>query len=303
MSTVFQGAIYDALKNTIDDIIDDDLDGYEKNVVMAKWMDEGSMEDAYVDDLEMGGPGILREKPEGEDIPMGTIREGALTRYVAKTFALGIAVTQEAMEDCKYSEVISAARRLKRALWKTVDYDSTNVLIRMFNTSYVGGDGQPLCSNAHPLPNGGTMSNIMATPMAPSVQAVAIATTQIRKFPGHDGLFDMYMPKKILCPVDQWEAWAVITGSSKRPEAGEFNAINVVNQDLKLTVVPNVFWSSTSTNWALKTDVEKGLVWKWRVRPKSASWVNNEQTLMKYSIRARWARLWSDPRGILGVNA
>lgn len=303
MTTVFVGSLFHSLKNTLDNVIDDDLDGYEKKLLMPKWLDVGSMEDAFVDDLEMSGPGLVREKPEGEDVPMGTIREGALTRYVAKTFALGIAVTEEAIEDCKYGEVIASARRLKRALWKTVDYEATNMLVRGFNSSYVGGDGLCLWSSAHTLPQGGTFSNTMTTPLAPSVQAVVVATTQIKKFPGHDGLFDMFMPKCIVCPVDQWEAWSVITKSQHRPEAGEFNAINVVNNELKLDVYPNVFWSNTTTNWMLKTDVENALNWKWRVRPMSRSWTNNEQNILKYSIRARWARLWSDPRGTLGVNA
>jgi hypothetical protein len=302
-TTVFVGTIFHSLKKTLDNIVDDRLDGIEERLLMPKWMEEEEMEDAFVDDLEMGGPGLAARKMDGGQIAMGTIREGALTRYLAYTFALGFAVTEEAMEDRKYAAVIEAGRRLKRALYKTVEYDATNVLIRAFNTAYVGGDGLPLGSASHTLPNGGTFSNIMATPLSPSRQALVIATTQIRKYPAHDGLFDFFFPKCVLCPVDQWEAWSVILDSERAPEPGEYNAKNVFAKDLSLDLYPNQYWSNTTTNWIVKTDVEHGLCWKWRRRPRSKSWVNNEQDILMYSISARWARLWSDPRCILGSNA
>ncbi len=302
-TTVFVGTVFHSLKKTLDNIVDDRLDGYQDRLLMPKYFDESEMEDAYVDDLEMAGPGLASRKTDGAQIPMGTIREGVLTRYMAYTFGLGIAVTEEAMEDRKYPQVIDAARRLKRALYKTVDYDAANVLIRAFNTAYVGGDGLPLCSASHTLPNGGTFSNTMATPLSPSRQALVIATTQIRKFPAHDGLFDFFLPKCINCPVDQWEAWAVILGAERAPEPGEFNAPNVFNQDMKLDLYPNQYWSNTTTNWIVGTDVENGLSWKWRRKPRSKTWVNNEQDILMYSITARWARLWSDPRCVLGSQA
>jgi len=302
MATVFAGTLFHTMKNTLDEIVEDDSDNFESKLVMPKLFKVSSMTDGYDDDLSIQGPGLVPEKPEGEALGMSTVKEEYLTRYVAKTFALGLAATEEAMEDCKHPAVINAGRRLKRALYKTVDYDAGLVFVRGFNTAYVGGDGLPLWSASHTVA-GGTFSNLMATPLAPSVQAVVVATTQIRKFPEHDGLFGSLMPKCITCPVDQWEAWSVITKSDHRPEAGEFNAINVVNNELKLDVYPNVWWSNTTTNWALQTNADNGLRWKWRVRPESKSWTAEEQGIFKFRVRARWDRKWSDPRCSLGVQA
>src|SRR5689334_4682382 len=106
----------------------------------------------------------------------------------------------------------------------------------MFNTSFVGGDGLPLASASHTLPQGGTFSNTLAVPQSPSVAAVIVATTQAKKLPGHDGITEGYEPKCIGCPVDQWAAWSVILNSTHKPEPGEFNATNVVNTDLSLDV-------------------------------------------------------------------
>lgn len=301
MSAVFASTIANALKRTLEVIIKDKTD--QERLIMPKWLVQRTMKDAYEDDLETAGPGLIAEKAEGAEMDLGTIKEGVLTRYISRTFALKIIITEEAMEDNKYAEVLMAAQRLKRALWKTVDIDATLMLVRAFNADFTGGDGQPLGSATHSLPHGGTFSNIMGVPMAPSRAAVIIATSQLRKMPGHDGIREGYEPRKVVFPVDQWGDWSVILKSTFAPEQNEFNAINVVNRELDITPVPNKYWSNTTTNWCLLTDCDYPLNWRWRRRPRSRTWIDNDQELMKYGISARWSRGWSDPRCFFGVNA
>lgn len=304
MSTVMTGAIAHSLKKTLNKIVDDKLDGIESSVVYKKWCDTPSMEDAYEDDLEMAGPGLASEKPEGNTMSSGTIREGYVTRYLARTFALKLMITEEAIEDRKYPQVIDAARRLKRAMYKTMDIDATNMLVRMFNSSYTGGDGVCLGNSAHTLASGGTWSNILSTPLSPSRAAWIIATSQIRKYVGHDGVIEGFEPEKILCPTEQWGTWAGIVGSTHAPEAGSFNEINVVNEVHDRTdVIPIKYWTNTTTNWAIKTSAEGGPNFRVRRQPRGRSWNNNDQEIIIYGISARWARGWSDPRSILGSNA
>jgi hypothetical protein len=302
--TIFESAIANSLKETLNDIIDDDTDGYFQSMDLHKWCEEDDMTDAWYDDLEMGGPGLASEKTEGAPVTMGTVREGVITRYIARTFALKLAVTEEAMEDTKYPKVLNLARRLKRAMAKTADIDATNILNRMFNTSYVGGDGVCLGSASHTLPNGGTFSNIMSTPFSPSTQAVTIARAQVRQMPDHGGLTEGYSLQTVLCPVQQEGVWEQICYSKMDPTAGNYAAINVVNQRIKLDLLPLKFWTASTTNYAFLTDaVEERPRFYWRRRPKSRTWVNNDHEVMFYSNSARWARGWSGARGIFGVNA
>lgn len=299
-ATVFASTIPNSLKRTLENIIKDKSD--EKKLVMPLWLEERTMKDNYEDDLETAGPGLAAEKAEGAEMQLGSIKEGVLTRYIARTYALKIIITEEAIEDQKYPEVLMAAQRLRRALYKTVDIDSTLMLVRAFNADFTGGDGQPLGSNAHTLPHGGTYSNIMGTPMAPSRAAVIAAVSQLRKLPGHDGIIEGYEPEKAVFPTEQWGEWSVILKSRNAPEQNEFNAINVVNRELSITPVSNKYWTNTTTNWCLLTDCPDKLNWRWRRKPRSRTWVDNDQELMKYGISARWARGWSDPRCFFGVN-
>lgn len=295
MSTIFTGTIADALKETLEDIIDDPTDGYERKCHYKKWMDVSGMEDHYEDDLEVGGPGLAAEKTEGAEIATGTIREGYITRYIARTFGLKIIVTEEALEDNKYPKVINAARRLKRAMYKTMDIDATNILVRAANTSYVGGDGLSLANTAHTLPHGGTFSTRFATDMSPSRAAVIVATSAIRKFPGHDGVTEGAEPMQVVCPTEQWAVWRGLTGSTHAPEAGQFNEINVVNE-LNLKVESIKYWTNTTTNWGIVTDVDNGFKFKVKRQPRSKTWVDEGQGLMLYSVDVRYARGWTDPR-------
>lgn len=299
---VFTSTIADGLKLTLDDVVDDNLTNYRAKAVFPKWMNVTGMQDNFEDDLEMGGPGLAAEKSEGAEMQAGGIQEGALTRYIARTFALKLVITEEAVEDNKYPAIIQAGARLPRAMYKTADIDATNVLARATNTSYTGGDGQPLASASHTLPQGGTFSNLMATPMSPSRIAVATATTQMRKWPGHDGITEGAEPKCAIYPEEQWYIWDGLRMSDKNPESGNFNEINVV-QKLGLDGVPVKYWTNTTTNWGLISDVDNGFKWKWRRKPRTRDWVDNDQEVMKYGISARWARGWSDPRAILFVNA
>lgn len=304
MSAIFLSDIPNQLQETLDAIVTDKTDGVESKLRMPMYFDVESMSgDAYVDELEVADEGLVSEKGEGQPIELKSIKEGAFTRYIARAFARKMQISREAMDDHKYPEAIKLGKRNKRQMFKTVDYDAASVLIRWENTSYVGGDGQPLLSDSHPLPWGGTFSNKMATPMSPSYQAVVVAVSQLKVMPGHDGNIEGYEPMKIVHPSAQWAVWAGLLKSTKRPEDGNFAEINVVNSELNLTSVEVPFWNTTTTEWGIKTDAEDGLKWKWHTRPEPNSWVDNDNMVVNHSIYARWARGWTNPRAMFGNGA
>lgn len=300
--TVFRSDIAQAIEETLDEVITDKTDGVEAKAVFPKWMKVGRMTKAIKDDLEVGGPGLLHEKPEGQDTAMGNIVEGYITRYLSRTFGRRIAITEEAIEDNEYDRVLNATGRLKRGAWKTFDYEATKVLIRGFNTAFPGGDGLPLWSASHTLPHGGVFSNLFATPMSPSRAAFVVGRALTAKYPSQDGLIEGEEIEKVVCPVEQQSEWEMLTMSPKAPEPGEFNAINVLER-ANITVVPVKYWTTTTTNWAFITGCPYGIQFLWRRKLKSASWVENAATIMQYQVTARFATGWSDPRSTLGSNA
>jgi hypothetical protein len=303
MSEIFTSTAALALKETLEGIDTDEHGSEGSKAVFPKWMNVKSMEDNYIEFYEVAGSGLAGEKPEGESIPVGTIYEGPLTRFNARTYGQRMIVSDEALEDVKYDKVIMAAKRNNRSLWKLADFDATLVLVRATSSSFVGGDSQPLASTSHTLPGGGTYSNMLATAMSPSKASLVIAQAQLMQQVGHDGLIDGVEAKKAVFPVQQWGVWREVLGSSNDPTPGAFNAINPINRDLNITPVPVKYWTNTTTNWALITDADLGLMWFWRRKPKSNTWVTEDKTMMNYAITARWSRGWVNPRSILFSNA
>lgn len=304
MNTVFTSTIANQLKDTLDGVLTDDSDGLEGGAVYKKYMDVGNMKDAYLDDLEMGGPGLLAEKAEGTEIQALQIREGFLKRYLPRVLAGKLVITQEAMEDGKYPESINMARHLKTSGVLTPEYDCAIMLGRATNASFVGGDNVPLASTAHTLPNGGTFSNKLGTAAAPSRIALTNAIAQLMHYPGMHGLIVPVRPKMVVYPSEQWGVWRGIMGSEKSPEAGNFAEINVIKADYgDITLCPVPFWVSTTTQWFIKTDAPKGLRFLWRRKPATRTWVDNDNMVMKHAFSERYAIGWTNARGVLWSDA
>jgi hypothetical protein len=291
-----------ALKETLQDVVEDPTTGSPGDLILNKYMSVGTMPDQYVDDQEYGGPGLAQQKSEGAQITLGSVQQGAGTRYFARTFALMLAISWEAVNDGKYEKALNLAGRNKRAILKTAEYDAINLFQKGWTTSLIG-DGLSMFNTAHTIPIGGTFSNTLSTPMSPSRQAMMIVSNAIGILPGHDGTIEGYDVKAVVCPLSQRWAWRGIIGSTHAPEPGAFNEINVVNTDIDPTLVPVPFWTASSTNWAVTTTAENGAKFLWRMKPKATSWVENGQMAVNHANAARWDRNCSDPRGVYGSQA
>jgi hypothetical protein len=293
---------YKTLKKTLDNIITDKSDGIESSLVCTKYLHVENMEDNYVDDLENGGPGLATERNEGQALEAGTLYEGALTRYISRKFGLLMQITEELDEDGKYNDkYLDLSRRLKRAIYKTLEIDSANLLNRAANALYVGGDGLCLANAAHTIPGGGTFSNTLGVALSPSRTAAITVVQNVMLLPGHDGVTEGYEVKAIVHPVAQWGAWKGILGTELTPENNN-NEINVV-YGMGIKQIPVKYWSASTTNWGALTDAPNGLKLKWRRKPKSRTWYDEATEVINHGISARWSRGWSDPRGFYFSNA
>ena len=298
---VFSSSLERSLKETLTAIVNDKHSGFK--TFHDKWMQVRNMEDQWYDDQEYAGPGIVPQVDEGNELPASTITEGTTWRYTAVKYGQKLIITQEALDDNKYPRIIMAAKRLKRSMFKTVEYNTADVLGRGWNPAYTFGNGQPLFSNAHPLPGGGTFSNTLATPMTPSRAALIAVRSALYKQAGHDGTIEPLNMKKVVCPTEQHAVWAGVIRSSYAPEPGAFNEINVVNRDYGVELVAIPYWRNTETNWCVVTDVEEGVKMLWRRRPRSMEWKDNDMELKKFGISARWATGVSDPRYVYGSQS
>jgi len=126
----------------------------------AEIFETESSDRAFEEEVLIVGFGNARDKSEGQSVGYDSASEGFTARYTHETVALAFALTEEAVEDNLYDRLGARyTKALARSMAHTKQVKAANVLNNAFNSSFTGGDGVELVSNAHPLAGGGTFSN------------------------------------------------------------------------------------------------------------------------------------------------
>jgi hypothetical protein len=244
--------------------------------------------------------GLAAVKGEGAGITYDTAQEAFTARYTHTTYALGFAITEEAIEDNLY---IPVAGRYTKALARSMAHTQEIVAASILNngfTSGLGVDGVVLFSTAHPLVNGGTNSNRPTTGVDLNETALDAARIQIAKWTDERGLLIQAQPTKMIIPVEYaWTAERLLK-TVLRP--GTSN--NDINSIVSTSFLPGGYVVNnrlTDPNaWFLKTDVPDGLKMFERVPVKFSDDGDWETGNMRYKSRMRFSVGWSDPLGIWG---
>ncbi len=287
MSSVISTASYwKHLRGSVQEIMGDDLSSNEAQY--KKFCKVIKATKAFHDFPEYALDALLQERGEGTPIQVGRLLEGQNTRVIMRTFAAQVVVDSEARDDEENDKVLDLSRRLKRAAAKTKDIDAAQFLNRFNNVQYVFADGKPLASATHARPDGGTFSNTLAVAAAPSVAAIQTIRSNLMKLEGYDGTREGYMIKKIICPVDQINAWEIVLGSSQVPGSNN-NDINVV-KPLGIELVPVLHWTGTTTSWGVITDAEGGMTYAERQKDTYRDWVDENTDTFHFSVKYRSGR-------------
>ena len=167
-----------------------------------------------------------------------------------------------------------------------------------FNSAFVGGDGHPLFSTAHPLVSGGVNSNTPATPADLNETSLEAAVIQIAAWTDERGLLIAARPKKLVVPPSlQFVATRLLETELRVGTAD--NDINAIknNGSIPDGYTVNNFLTDNDA-WFLTTDVPNGL--KMFVRtPMSTSMDGDFDTgNVRYKARERYSFGWSDPLGM-----
>jgi hypothetical protein len=255
----------------------------------------------FIEDVSFEGFGLLTTKPEGSPINYDTIRQGFTTRYTPVVYASGFVITREAYEDNLYkSQIDLKARSLAKAVKQTREIIGHNVVNRAFNSSFVGGDGKELISNAHPYVSGGTGSNILTTAANISEAAIEDMFIQIMNATDARGLKANYGPKKFLIPVQLKFELDRILKSQSRVGTNNNDISALYAAGLPGVVVSRYLTSATA--WFVLTDEDQnGLKYLERRGDEFGSDNDWETENAKYKVTCRYTFGWTDWRAIYGT--
>ena len=180
---------------------------------------------AYEEDVQLKGFGLLQRKNEGSPVTYAGQTQGFVSRYTHIAWALGFIVTYEELLNNLYAKVAgSRAKALGFSKRQTKENVAANVYNRAFTSTYSGGDGQELCSEDHPCASG-TQSNYYAADI--SEQTLEEMDRMVMDMTDDSGLKISLMSQTLIVPTELWYEANRILKSVLTPETSN-NAANVL---------------------------------------------------------------------------
>ena len=256
---------------------------------------------AFEEEVMLTGFGGAETKQEGAPVVFDQASEAYTSRYTHETIALAFAITEEAIEDNLYDRLASRyTRALARSMANTKQVKAAAVLNNAFNSAFTGGDGKELIATDHPLANGGTFSNELATAADLNETSLEQSLIDIAAFVDERGLRIAIQGRKLIIPKElQFTAERLM----KTPlRVG--TADNDINAIKNMGMIPegyrvNHFLTDTDA-FFIMTDAPNGLKHFVRSPIKTAIEGDFDTGNVRFKARERYVFGFSDPRGIFG---
>tara|TARA_R110000772_G_scaffold2740_3_gene9865 strand:- start:3861 stop:4769 length:909 start_codon:yes stop_codon:yes gene_type:complete len=256
---------------------------------------------SFEEETKLSGFGSAPTKAEGSAIEYDNAQEAWSARYTHETVAMGFSITEEAIEDNLYDSLSSRyTKALARAMAYTKQVKASDILNNAFAAGTTYGDGQALCSTAHPLVSGGTNSNRPTVAADLNETSLEAAIIQIAGYTDERGLLIAAKPKKLVIPP----ALQFVATRLLETEGRVGTADNDINAIMSNGAVPGGYavnhYLTDTDAWFMMTDVPNGL--KHFIRsPMSTSMDADFDTgNSRYKARERYSFGVSDPLGIYG---
>lgn len=256
---------------------------------------------SFEEEVKLSGFEAAPVKNEGSAIAYDNGQETWVARYSHETIAMGFSITEEAMEDNLYDSLSSRyTKALARAMAYTKQVKGAAILNNAFAAGTTYGDGQTLCSTAHPLVSGGTNSNRPATQADLNETSLEAAVIQISNWTDERGLLIAAKPRKLIIPPDLQFVATRLLQTELRPGTAD-NDINALKTN---GVVPNGHtinnYLTDTDAWFLLTDCPNGLKHFVRTALTTSMDPDFDTGNSRYKARERYSFGVSDPLGIFG---
>jgi|TARA_R110002074_G_scaffold49234_1_gene125618 hypothetical protein len=256
---------------------------------------------SFEEETKLSGFGSAPTKAEGSAIEYDNAQEAWSARYTHETVAMGFSITEEAIEDNLYDSLSSRyTKALARAMAYTKQVKASDILNNAFAAGTTYGDGQSLCSTAHPLVSGGTNSNRPTVAADLNETSLEAAIIQIAGYTDERGLLIAAKPKKLVIPP----ALQFVATRLLETEGRVGTADNDINAIMSNGAVPGGYavnhYLTDTDAWFMMTDVPNGL--KHFVRSPMATSMDADFDTgnSRYKARERYSFGVSDPLGIYG---
>jgi hypothetical protein len=261
-----------------------------------------SSDRAFEEEVMLSGFGAAPNKSEGNAVNFDDAGEAYTARYNNETIALAFSITEEAIEDNLYDRLGSRyTRALARSMAHTKQVKAASILNNAFTGgASAGGDGVALCSTAHPLVNGGTLSNTPAVASDLNETSLEDALINIAGYVDERGLKVALRGMKLILPRQlQFIAERIMVSNLRVGTAD-----NDTNAIKSMGMVPDGYAVNDFLNdpdaWWVKTDAPRGFIHFERTPMATNMEADFDTGNMRYKARERYSFGFSDPRCVFG---
>lgn len=244
--------------------------------------------------------GLPVQTGEGSAVTYDSFQQGFISRFTHVDYKLGVVITKNMVADDLY-DVVGKARvkLLARSFNHLPEILGGNVYNRAFNSSYTGGDGQPLVDNDHPKVSGGTWSNRPTTYADISEASMEQAIIDIGKYTDDRDMKMAVKAQKLIVPVDlDFEANKILKTEYEVGTAN--NTVNLVRSRFPGGVFVSHWIDADTDAWFIKTDAEDGLIHFEREGVSFASENDFDTSNARYKGEWRGSFGWANNRAIYG---
>ncbi len=255
---------------------------------------------AFEEEVMLAGFSNAAVKPEGQGVTFDDAQETFTARYTNETIALAFAITEEAIEDNLYDRLASRyTKALARSMASTKNIKGAAVLNNAFDSSFTGGDGVELCSDAHPS-TGGNIRNELSTASDLNETSLEQSLIDISLLTDDRGLKIALNGRKMIIPVQlQFVAERLMKSNLRTATSdNDINAIGSMGM-LPEGYVVNNFLTDTDA-FFIMTDAPNGMKMFQRAPITTKMEGDFETGNVKYKARERYSFGFSDFRGIFG---
>lgn len=199
---------------------------------------------------QVAGVGLPTLVGEGEDTPTDTFVQGYYKTFKPAKYGLGIAASQELVEDDKMGIISRRSVALSNSIYQSREIQGASVFNNAFDTTgHPGPDGYSLCNASHPLIKaGGTQSNVLSSAADLDVGSLELALTDWELIKTHEGFLQMLPnPRVLVASANRWNVTEILKSQTRSDTA---NRVSI-----------NAFQDGTETGsaiepviWAYLTD-------------------------------------------------
>lgn len=264
-------------------------------------------ERAWMEYVMTAGLGAARQKPEGTATELDEMAQGWSVYIRVQTWGLGFSITQEAMEDNLYHDLVEVgSRELVQSFGHAKEIVHASHLNSAFNSTYAGGDGVALASLSHPsvYPTAAAYANTLAVQADLSETSLEQAIIDISRMTNERGIPQNIEAVKIVIPPELMFEETRILRNKERPATTDRD-ISALNYKRILQDDPIVWkYLTDPAMWAILTSVndDEGFVTSERIPFTPKHWGDDRTGNYFVTARERYGSGWRNPRCVFVVT-